>query len=82
MSNNITTYQSVPSNEMQMSLTMSKMKDFPTLNNKKTKTTETATNDLAFHAIINTESLSYDDFTIQSSFNHEKFLIQIEEKQK
>ena len=47
---------------------------FPTLNNKKTKTTETPTNDLASHATLTTASLSNDDYTIQSSFGHDEFL--------
>ena len=47
---------------------------FPTLNNNKTETTKTPTNDLTSHATLTTSSLSSDDYKIHSSFNHDKFL--------
>ena len=56
---------------------------FLTLNNKKTKLTEkteTAANDLASHDTFAIASLSNDDYTIPSSFNHEEFLKKLEER--
>ena len=53
---------------------------FPTLNNKKIRTIETPANDLVFHATLTTASLSNDDYTIHSSFSHDEFLKQMEEK--
>ena len=55
------------------------MNELSQINNKKIKTTEPAANDLASHATLTTASLSNDDYTIQSSFNHDDFLKQMEE---
>ena len=55
------------------------MNELSQINNKKIKTTEPAANDLASYAALTTASLSNDDYTIQSSFNHDDFLKQMEE---
>ena len=49
------------------------------INIEKTKTTETAANNLVFHATLTIAFLSNDDSTIQSSFNHDELLNQMEE---